>query len=110
MVRLISKDDKSGNQVLVVENLAGLFVPKMDLFVDAMLYEDLRNNIRKIWWEDPTTKLDPDTVKRKLFESNNSLRLRLLSLKEQDVDKNIRFVADGRNIVLRSKCVISDQR
>ena len=109
MVRLISKDDKSGNQVLVVENLAGLFVPKMDLFVDAMLYEDLRNSIRKIWWEDPTTKLDPDTVKRKLFESNNSLRLRLLSLKEQDVDKNIRFVAEARKIVLRTKCVISGQ-
>ena len=92
LVRLVSKEDKAGDQVLEVESLAGLFVPKMDLFVDAMLYDDLRNCIRQIWWEDPTTKLDVETVKKKLYQSNNKLRLRLLSLKDEDVDKNIRLV------------------
>jgi len=60
--------------------------------VDAMLYDDLRNCIRQIWWEDPTTKLDVETVKKKLYQSNNKLRLRLLSLKDEDVDKNIRAI------------------
>ena len=66
---------------------SGLVLPNMNFFVAPMLYDDLREQIRKLWWEDPTTKLTVAIVRSKLSKDMN---LRMTTLRSEDVDQNIK--------------------
>ena len=55
----------------------------------AFSIDSLRSEIRNMWWEDPTTKLDFKSVKERLEMNEKSVNL-LNSLSEQD--KMIRLV------------------
>jgi len=93
LLRLVSEVDKKGGQNQVVESVAGLVMPNMNFFVAPLLYDDFRAEIRKMWWDDPTKKLDVETVRRKLYE-NRGMSILLNTMKKEDVDQNIQITLE----------------
>ena len=68
ILQLISGNDGKQSQSQIVENIGGVVMPNMNFFSAPLLYNDFRAAIRKIWWKDPTRKLDVETTRRKLNE------------------------------------------
>merc|ERR1719430_2704080 len=64
----------------------------MNLFAAPMLYDDIRAEIRRIWWEDPTKKLDVKAIRDKL--NDGKLKVILKTMKEEDVDQNIKITLE----------------
>ena len=91
LVKITSDSEDRGNQIQRVESVgvSGMLLPNMNFFVAPMLYDDFREQIRNIWWEDPTTKLTVAIVRSKLNERRD-MRLRMATLRPEDVDKNIK--------------------
>ena len=48
-----------------------------------------RDEIRGMWWQDPTSKLDLASVRQKLMEKKE-MSLMLKTMNKEDVDKNIK--------------------
>jgi len=94
LLRIISQVDTHGVEREVVESVAGLVMPNMNFFTAPLLYDDFRAEIIKLWWENPSEKLDIGTVKRSLLGNNSSMKHRLLSLKREEVDQNIRVTLE----------------
>ena len=80
-----------GNHIETLENVGGVMMPNMNFFIAPLLYDDFRAEIRRMWWEDPTSKLDVATIRRKMMEKRD-MRLILSKMQQEDVDKNIRYV------------------
>jgi len=59
-----------------------------------LLYDDFRAEIIKLWWQNPSRKLVLGMVKKHLLGKNSSMSHRLLSLKVEEVDQNIRVTLD----------------
>ena len=78
-----------GNEIERVERIgsSGLVLPNMNFFVGPMLYDGLREEIRNLWWEDPTIKLTVAIVRSKL---SGDMKLRMATLRSEDVDQNIK--------------------
>ena len=49
----------------------------------------VRDEIRGMWWQDPTSKLDLASVRQKLMEKKE-MSLMLKTMNKEDVDKNIK--------------------
>ena len=89
----VDVDGDSPDKINVLDNVGGVIIPNMNFFSAPMVYDDLRSAIAFMWWEDPTTKLDVDTIKQKLSSVKN-LNLVMKTMKDDDVDKNIRIVLE----------------
>ena len=68
-------------------------MPNMNFFSAPLLYNDFRAAIRKIWWKDPTRKLDVETTRRKLNE-DRGMKSMLDTMNEEDVDRNIKITLE----------------
>ena len=68
-------------------------MPNMNFLSTPLLYDDFRAAIRKIWWNDPTRKLDVETTKRKLNE-DRGMKVILDTIKEEDVNRNIKIALE----------------
>merc|ERR1719186_1451779 len=90
LLKIISHVDDHGVEREVVESVAGLVMPNMNFFTAPLLYDDFRAEIIQMWWENPSEKLEVKTVKKNLLDKNSNMKLRLLSLKMDEVDQNIR--------------------
>ena len=82
---------EAGSPISEVGSIPGLSLLSMvgNIPAQAFSTDSLRNEIRSMWWEDPTTKLEFKSVKEKLQKNEKSFNL-LDSPSEQD--KIIRFV------------------
>ena len=82
---------EAGSPISEVGSIPGLSLLSMvgNIPAQAFSTDSLRNEIRSMWWEDPTTKLEFKSVKEKLQKNEKSFNL-LDSPSEQD--KMIRFV------------------
>ena len=47
-------ENQTNRQAEVLQNYNGVFMPNMNFFTSAFLYNDLRDLIRDLWWEDPS--------------------------------------------------------
>merc|ERR1719300_219291 len=67
LLRIFSQLDAHGIKRDVVESVSGLFMPNTNFFTAPLLYDDFREEIIKLWWQNPSKKLDITTVKRSLL-------------------------------------------
>ena len=91
LVKMNAEVEIKGNHIETLENVGGVMMPNMNFFIAPLLYDDFRAEIRRMWWEDPTSKLDVATIRRKMMEKRD-MRLILSKMQQEDVDKNIRYV------------------
>lgn len=64
----------------------------MSIPAQALSTDSLRTEIRNMWWDDPTTKLEYDAVKMKLKENGKCINMLVGS--PQDQEKRIRLVVE----------------
>jgi hypothetical protein len=93
LLRLVSEVDIKGTKNEVVQSVAGFVMPNMNFFTAPLLYDDFRAEIRKIWWNDPTKKLDVETIRTKMYE-DRGMKILLNTMKKEDVDQNIKITLE----------------
>jgi len=94
LLKIVNEVDTHGVEREVVESVAGLVMPNMNFFTGPLLYDDFRAEIIQLWWQNPSQKLELGTVKKHLLGKNSNMRNRLLSLKVEEVDQNIRVTLE----------------
>ena len=47
-------ENQPNRQAEVLQDYNGVFMPNMNFFTSAFLYNDFRDLIRDLWWEDPS--------------------------------------------------------
>jgi len=93
MLKLVTQDGKNGAKSEVVESVAGFVMPNMNFFTAPLMYDDFRAEIRKMWWNNPTKKLDVETIKTELYKDKGMKNL-LSTMKKEDIDQNIRITLE----------------
>merc|ERR1711971_778992 len=69
----------------------------MNFFTSAFLYNDFRDLIRDLWWEDPSRHLDLDRIMKAVREKRaqqSSLKTILETLDQDQLKENIRITLD----------------
>ena len=54
VMRMSSLVEQPNRQTEVLQDYNGVFMPNMNFFTSAFLYNDFRDLIRDLWWEDPS--------------------------------------------------------
>jgi len=92
---LIKVEQGRENGIDVVDSIGGVVMPNMNFFSAPLLYDDFRKEIRSMWWEDPTTKLDVQTIRKKLLEKKD-MKTMLVSSKMdfETLDNNIKIILE----------------
>ena len=54
VMRMSSLVEQPNRQAEVLQDYNGVFMPNMNFFTSAFLYNDFRDLIRDLWWEDPS--------------------------------------------------------
>jgi len=90
-------ENQTNRQAEVLQNYNGVFMPNMNFFTSAFLYNDLRDLIRDLWWEDPSRHLDLDRIMKAVREQQaqkSSLKTILETLDQDQLKENIRITLD----------------
>jgi len=81
-------------EAAVLQDYNGVFMPNMNFFTSAFLYNDFRDLIRDLWWEDPSRHLDLDRIMKAVREKRvqqSSLKTILETLDQDQLKENIRI-------------------
>merc|ERR1711915_783266 len=108
-LRLITGVDSYGKKTENAESLSGFVMPNMNFFTAPLLYDDFRAEIRKIWWSNPTQKLDVETIKKKMYE-DRGMRIILNTMKKEDVDQNISITLEHLEYIGMVNCPLLNPR
>merc|ERR1719295_673433 len=90
-------ENQPNRQAEVLQDYNGVFMPNMNFFTSAFLYNDFRDLIRDLWWEDPSRHLDLDRIMKKIQEQQaqkSSLKTILETLDQDQLKENIRITLD----------------
>ena len=84
-----------GNSIDVVDDYNGVPIPNSNVFVNQNISKDLREVIRLMWWENPTTKLDVEKVKNQL-DQNKGIKSKYmkLSMNDEEIRMNIKITLE----------------
>jgi len=92
---LVKVEQGRTNGTDVVDSIGGVLMPNMNSFVAPLLYDDFRKEIRSMWWEDPTTKLDVQTIRKRLMEKKDMKSMLVSSKMDfETLDNNIKIILE----------------
>ena len=71
----VESPGRTASPLSEVGSLPGLSLVMGTIPAQALQTDSLRNEIRNMWWDDPTTKLEYESVKKKLDENKKSVNM-----------------------------------